>query len=469
MESVWVVATTYVHGDGADPATTLVTVEGSSRTTAVHKILGIRSSDVPYDDKDQKLRKHIEALNSAFENGPDAQQAVALRCEQIPTLIIVGFERHSSASTTFPTAVKSMVALRHVDPPTPWGPGPENESLADEVLDELFRQGLISKTAREYFAGTCTKTEAEAAHLSADPVVRAAKIAQLFIAEDSDIRHAIRVAVTSQSTRKRISARLRNQLITALILRSVPVEDVKKVDQIRRYMNHAFSKAAHKEQWVATDRPTEVLAKAALTDVKAAIADSSITEHGPSSLELAVRASYPLIVSGRLNADRGTQNNSQPDRRQPGEVLDAMRRTIQGVHQLQQALTDFSDGIPIRAVDDDGVVKLGTDGETEILINDIYLRNQFPAEGKAKAKSGGSTPLEVFEDALADVDAAITQLRKAFDAAAEVDGDDGRPLSESKGANPSMCDPWRKSLADYRRRAEFLVADLSQSFRRRAG
>lgn len=448
MESVWVVATTYVHGDESDSATTLVTVEGSSRTTAVHKLLGVRSSDVPYDDKDQKLRKHIEALNTAYENGPDAEQAVALRCEQMPTLIIVGFIKHPTGSTTFPTAVKSMVALRHVDPPTPWGPGPENESLADEVLDELYRQDLISLTEREYFAGTCTKAEAEAAHLSADPVVRASKIAKLFISDVPEIRHAIRVAVTSQSTRKRISARLRNQLITALILRSVPANDVKRVDRIRRYMNHAFSKAAHKEQWLATDRPVDVLGAAALADVKSALADSSITETGPASLELAVRASYPLIVSGRLNADRGTQNNNQPDRRQPGEVLDAMRKTIQGVHQLQQALKDFSEGSQIRAVDESGTIRLASDGETEVLVNDVYLRNQFPAGGKAKAKSGGSTPLEIFDDALAEVEAAIAGVQQAFDTAAKVEGDDGRPLSESKGANPSMCDPWRKSLSD---------------------
>ena len=56
-------------------------------------------------------------------------------------------------------------------------------------------------------------------------------------------------------------------------------------------------------------------------------------------LELAVRAAYPLVVSGRLNADRGSSRNDQPDRRTPGEVLDAMRRSLHGVRQLGQALT----------------------------------------------------------------------------------------------------------------------------------
>jgi hypothetical protein len=44
MEAVWLVATTYQHADGAAPVTTLTTVEGSSRDTAVHNILGIHSA-----------------------------------------------------------------------------------------------------------------------------------------------------------------------------------------------------------------------------------------------------------------------------------------------------------------------------------------------------------------------------------------------------------------------------------------
>ncbi len=314
MEAVWLAATTYVHSCGADLVTTLITVEGSSRTTSVHRLLGLRSSEVPYDDKDQKLRKHIDALNTALDSGCTAEQTVALRCEQMPALLIVGFVRHPHGQTTFSTAIKSMVALRHVDPPKPWGEGPENESLADEVLAELFGQGLISETDRDYFAGSCTKDEAAAAHLSPDPAIRAAKIARLFIADDPSVQQAIRVAVTSQSTRKRITARLLNQLITALVLRSV-AGDASKTDQIRRYMRHAFSKAAHREAWESTDRSILELRDLAIAEVRGAIADSSITEPGPASLELAVRAAYPLIVSGRLNADRGTANNNQPDRR----------------------------------------------------------------------------------------------------------------------------------------------------------
>src|SRR5690606_11285555 len=133
--------------------------------------------DVPYDDNDAGMRARVKRLNEAFDRGErDPATIVALRCERVPALILVGFEPYPGGTTGFPTAVRSFVALRHADPPKPWGEGPENESLADEVLDELLRRGLITPTEREYYAGSCTKAEARAAHLSDDPVLRAAQL-----------------------------------------------------------------------------------------------------------------------------------------------------------------------------------------------------------------------------------------------------------------------------------------------------
>jgi hypothetical protein len=277
------------------------------------------------------------------------------------------------------------------------GEDPENESLADEVLDELYRQGLISATERDYFAGSCTRAEARAAHLSDDPAVRASRIVHLFTSDEDRISGAIRAAVTSQSTRKRITPKMCNELATALILRAT-AEDPGKTDQVRRYMRHSFGKSVHREKWESTDRDTEHLAKEALKEVQLAIGDGNITDPGPASLELAVRAAYPLVVSGRLNADRGTNNNAQPDRRTPGEVLDAMRRSTQGVFQLAQALRDFAaDGQQIRAVGDNGDVKKLTDGSGDQLVNDVYLRGEFPPPGKARAPRLGDTPIDIYQ------------------------------------------------------------------------
>jgi hypothetical protein len=445
MEPVYLVATTYDHSDGSAPATTLVSADGSSRLIAVHEKLAIRSSDVPYDDNEAKLRNHLRKLNDALKRGPTPDELIALRCERIPALILVGFRPHPSGSTAFPTAVKSLVALRHVDPPKPWGEGPENESLADEVLDELYRRSLISATEREYFAGSCTRAEAKAAHLSDDPAVRATRIVHLFTSSDQRIRDAIRVAVTSQATRKRITPKLLNDLATALILRAV-ADDRSKTDQLRRYMRHAFGKAVHRSQWQCTGRDAEHLVKEALTEVRRSIGNASVDEPGPASVELAVRAAYPLVVSGRLSADRGSAGNAQPDRRHPGEVLDAMRPTIPGVHQLGQVLRDFADEQPLRAVDEDGRIKKREGDGGDLTVNDVYLRSEFPAPGKVRAPRPGDTPEDRLHNRLNAFSASVEALERAFLEVGDVIGDDGRPLVASRGVDHRSCSAWREIL-----------------------
>jgi hypothetical protein len=446
MEPVWLVATTYEHADGTSPVTVLVTAEGSSRLTADHDLLSIRSADIPYEENDGKFRTHLRKLNDALDRGPDRDESIALRCERIPALVIVGFRKHPTATTGFPTAIKSLVALRHVDPPKPWGEGPENESLADEVLDEFHREGLISAVERDYYAGSCTRSQARAAHLSDDPAVRAARIVRLLTRDDERVNRAIRVAVTSQSTRKRITPKLCDELATALILRAI-ADDPAKSDQIRRYLRDSFGKASHREGWESTDREVQTLAAEALDEVRRSIASDAVGDPGPASLELAVRAAYPLVVSGRLAADRGSANNAQPDRRNPGEVLDAMRRTMLGVHQLAQALNDFAEKIPLRAVDERGQIKTLADGAGELMINDVYLRGEFPPPGKPSAPRPGDTADDRYHNRIGDFTTAMEHLDQAFLAIGQVLGNDGRPLVEDRGVDTQSCAIWRETLA----------------------
>jgi hypothetical protein len=234
-----------------------------------------------------------------------------------------------------------------------------------------------------------------------------------------------------------------NELATALILRAVAF-DPGRVDQIRRYLRHAFGKSVRSAAWESTGRATDQLVKEALAEVRRA---TGIEEPGSSSLELAVRGAYPLVVSGRLNADRGSAGNDQPARRTPGEVLDAMRRSVQGIHQLGQALRDFADDLPvIRAVDDDGQVKRLADDSADQAVDDIYLRNEFPPLGKVKAARPGDTPVDRYNRALSAFGGALQTLEYAFDGLTKVAGDDGQPLIETRGVEPRLGEPWRALL-----------------------
>jgi hypothetical protein len=456
MTEVWVTGSTYRHADGSPDVCLPTTVEGSSRMTAVHDILDQRSVDLAYDTGDRQMRVMVKRLNDLFDRG--APDSIAMRCEVVPALFLVGFEPHKGGTSEFTTAVKSLVALRHVDPPKPWGEGPEMESLADAALDELERQGVLSPARRQWMAGSITRDEAENAHLSSDPAVRAAAIVDVFSSDDPETRGAIRLAVTAQSTRKRITPNLMNQLATALIIRAVGGTGDHS-DRIRRYMRHGFPKALRDGAWIATTRPTDQLLTEALDELRA-----DPENGGPTTLELAARAAFPLITTLKLWGDQGS-GGEQPDRRTPGEVIDVMRRSPMGVQQLARALADYRTNTPIRAVNTDGAIAWTEDEAQEKLVNDTYLRNAYPAPGTVPRPASPETSSEKLEAALSDLGGAMHDLKEAVAAVKAVNDLDGSALVETYGVSSSHCTAWRQELGEI---DECLVI-WGQQFKRQAG
>ena len=443
MTEVWLAATTFEHLDDTPDVTIPVTAEGSSRMTCVHDLLGIRSADLPYDRDASKMRAHIRRLNEAITaaGSPDQLEpdiAIKARCEKVPALLLVGFESHGGTAADFGVAVKSLVALRHVDYPKPWGEATENESLADAVIDELERRGVITSGKADWLAGALTPQEAGAAGLSADPEVRAAAIVRLFTDRNPRTHEAVRVAITSQSTRKRITTKLLLEIATSLVLRSLPEEDSRLRERTRKYLRDAFSGELAKD-WEATFRSGEELAAAALAEAEAG-------NPGPATRELAARSAYPLIVDGRLTGDRGSKNNDQPDRRHPGEVIDLMRTTPRGVHQLRQALVDFGAGRRIRMVDDTGQVQRNPEGR-DIIAADAELRRVFyPAGEGPPPVPAPAIPSEILGNALNALGTSIQGVQWAVKQVEAVQSDDGTSTIESLGASQADCDVWQGIL-----------------------
>jgi hypothetical protein len=444
MTEVWLTATTFQHIDGSPSVTVPVTAEGSSRVTCVHDLLGLRSADVPYDRDERKFRAHVRKLNEeiAAADAPDQVEphvAIMVRCEKIPALLLVGFESHGGIAADFGVAVKSLVALRHVDYPRPWGEATENEALADAIIDELERRGLITPAKADWLAGALTPEEAGTAGFIGDPTIRAATIVQLFTDHNPHIHEAVRVAITSQSTRKRTSPKLLFELATSLVLRSVPEEDTRRRERIRRYLKESFTNELAKDQWEATFRSPEELSAAALTETESG-------NPGPATRELAARSAYPLVVNGQL-LDRGPRDEKQPvDRRKPGEVINRMRATPQGVYQLRQALTDVRDGRRIRMVDASGNVERNADGR-DIIAKDPELRRRFHAPGEGPGRTPApETPAELLGNALNTLGKAIRAVEAAVKEVEAVESDDGTAAIDSLGADQQDCAAWQTIL-----------------------
>ncbi|MDQ3756340.1 MAG: hypothetical protein M3394_00595 [Actinomycetota bacterium] len=445
MTEVWITASTFRHADDTPDVTVPVTAEGSSRITAVHDILTIRSADVVYGRDPTKLRSHIRKLNEVITTAGesdllDPREAMRIRSEKVPALLLVGFEPHGSTAVDFGVAVKSLVALRHVDYPKPWGEATENEALADAVVDELERRGLLTPAKAAWLRGGLTPEEAERAGFSRDSSIRAATITRLFTDKNRDVHEAVRVAITSQSTRKNITTKLLLDIATSLVLRSLPEEDSRKRERTRKYLKEAFSVDLARD-WTATFRSAEDLAADALAEV-------ANGNPGPSTRELAARSAYALVIDGGLTGDRGTVNSDQPDRRKPSEVLDRMRTMAHGVHQLHQALVDFSAGQRIRMVDEDGQVRTVDDGR-DVVIRDADLRRIFYPVGDGPVPvSAPETPAEMLGNALSALGQAIRGVQEAVKVVESVESDDGQPAIDSLGADRGDCEAWRNALLD---------------------
>jgi hypothetical protein len=80
------------------------------------------------------------------------------------------------------------------------------------------------------------------------------------------------------------------------------------------------------------------------------------------------------------------------------------------------------------------------------MINDVYLRGEFPPPGKARAPRPGDTPEDLYQNAIGAFTNAMEQLEQAFNAIGQVLGHDGRPLVEDRGVDARLCASWRETL-----------------------
>ncbi|MQS05722.1 hypothetical protein [Streptomyces alkaliphilus] len=445
LTEVWLVANRYRHTSEESPDLWAVTTaEGSSRTTAAHDLLGDGNSvDVVVKaESDTFMRGRIKELNTAFEQGPTVKQSEALRCETMPALILVGYRPLPGGPDRFSSAVKSLVALRHVDAPKEWGEGPELESLADEALTVMEDRRILTPLRRRWLAGAISRSQAETAHLPTDPAIRAAEIIALFTSNDQAVRDAIRDAVTRQSTRKRITKNVRVKLAVALIVRSVAGEGASP-DRVRRYMQHGFV-SVRDNHFKPTHRDADAVLEDALSEFDADPAGTP----GQARLELAARAAYPLIATLSLWADRGTSNNpNADDRRRPGEVIDTMLTSRLGIQQLHRAIIDHNDGrSALRAVNEDGTIRLTDDRAQDQTLSDVYLRSTFPKAGSPARPTSMDTPDDALRDAAAAFGAAVRQLEGTVAALRGVKAGDGTDHVETVGIDLSHVKEWKGVL-----------------------
>ncbi len=115
-------------------------------------------------------------------------------------------------------------------------------------------------------------------------------------------------------------------------------------------------------------------------------------------------------------------------------------------------------------MDEDGLVAVDEEGN-EMVVNDTYLRGEFPPPGKSKSRRIGDTPADRFHNAKVALATAMDGVSAAFEALGLVVGDDGRPMVEVKGVDARDCKAWRELIGAMDE--EFIV--WARTFRRVLG
>jgi hypothetical protein len=256
-----------------------------------------------------------------------------------------------------------------------------------------------------------------------------------------------------------VSDQLSFQIAAALIMRSVQ-EEGGRIDDIRRYLRRAFTETLAQSDWKATNRDASELRDAALDEIRRRLP-------GRNTLELAARAVYPLVTQRHLLGDLGAiGRHVQPDRRAPGVVIDKMRKEVRGVHQLAQAIEDFSARRPVRFVDEDGSLVLDDHGQA-CAVDDTLLRLTFPQDGHRVPSASTllpRTPAETFERAIDNVGSRLDDLRNAVDALEQVRGQDGRTLVEVEGVSPADVNSWLLEIFKLQTKMPVWSARFSMAF-----
>jgi len=445
---------TVSHADGTMPLSILTAVDGSSRITACHEILGLSSTSVFYSlgRSVKVLRREIERHTKVSGDDPTIEQKAALRALEVPATIIVGF-RPSDPRVDFASAVRSLLGLIHVDPPQPWGTEGSLDMQADSVIATLLEEGLLNEGRARWFLGMMTPSETLEAGYPVLPDERFASIMSTLL--DPQMKRSVnRGKVRLSGSAEKVTQRDRVAIAVELALRSIRHRlNPEKVVQVRAALNRSMELTGLVPQfknelplgghWKVTGRSPDDLLAAALSELKSG-------SDWTSRHELAVLGAWWLTTKSALarSKHRGL------DLREPSTLLRGLMSSEHGLRILHRALVDGRAGSDIAVVDEFGQVEKSASGGVRYLNNE-RLRDLIPVEDDdvphdaqevldrvAKA----APPAERLRAASQALFSAARRLREAMRTLVEIQDTDGTKVADRFGIETDIVDKVKQDL-----------------------
>lgn len=419
------------------PVAALVTRDGSSRLNGAQENLGIAPFDPLYGPVSDPRRsrgivKEISELVQRSQEEISDEQAAKAHSLMIPARIIVAYEPDPGSDADLLDVVDELVALIHLDRPTPWSPPSEANKRSDIVLAELVEEGQLTRRQAEYFAGMVDRTDASDHGLHERADERAAEILKYFTSgTQSPIGKAISRGIRGLTRAGRVSKEDKAKIFTPLILRGHHFDSANARKSAESTLPRAYMMSAFWDhEWRVTGRSATELRDAALQEVERG-------HPGRSAIELAVLGSYWLGVHGGLGRESFGQGTAgERDHRSPSAVLNSVMSTPHGINVLYQAVVDGRAGQTPRRVDADGAVTPDGTGQVAAVSN-AWLRETFPAVAAKPTpppRSGDrTTATEHLRQAVRNIRGRASELAQQVEGLRDIVGEGGVPLVDEIG------------------------------------
>jgi hypothetical protein len=472
LQPVTLVGMRIDHRNGAPSTHLLTAADGSSRTTAAHKILSVDAADLVYGtgSSDRLFRQQIGAVLRLLHEhgwaGLTDEDRRRVRALTMPARIIIGYRQEAGRGVGFDAAVRSLIGLTHIAPPMPYGTEVERDATADAVLDALRRPHRgrpprISTDEARWYAAVMSPAERDAAGLSPYPDVRAADITRVLMHGGRRTTLRVNAGIRSITARNSPTAEERVAIAVELILR--PWRTAHAGDQHlslaarRSALQRAYGMAEISRQ---PDEPLleglshseytlEDLRDQALDEVAEGLGRRKDQPLGPAQVELATKAAYYLILSEPMGLRREAPPSARlrddvqyVDQRSPSVVLTAMLATTRGVRQAYAIVACGRAGDPLWEVDEDGQF-VGDDARSRMVLTDEYVRATYGGKGPRQRATAG---LAAVEHAWQELVQSLTALEKATKAVADVRSAAGRSYLDEEGWPDDEVDAVRRRL-----------------------
>jgi len=460
------------HRNGAPSVHLLTAADGSSRTTATHKILGVDPTDLVYGtgSSDRLFRQQVGAILRLLReqgwSGLAEEDRRRVRALTMPARIVVGYRQEARRGISFDAAVRSLIGLTHIAPPLAYGVEVERDATADAVLDALGRwyrgrPPRITPDQARWFAALMTPDERDAAGMPPYADVRAADITRVLLHGGRRTTLRVNVGVRSITARSSPTAEERVAIAVELVLR--PWRTAHASDE---HLNVSARRSALQRAYGMADisrQPDEPLLEGfpdseyTLEDLRDQALDEVAEGHGRrkdkplgcAQVELATKAAYYLILAEPMGlrreappSARSRRDADLPDQRSPSVVLTAMLATPRGVRQAYAIVAQGRAGETLWETGEDGRPVTDDEGNL-VVLTDERVRATY---GGRAPRQEAITGLAAAESAWQGLVEAMAVLEKATRAVGAVHSAAGRSYLDEEGWPDDEVDHVRRRL-----------------------